>query len=156
LHLAGRYLNQYLDTARAFVNWCCAHEPPWLPGTPLAKVERADETVKRREKRALALDELDRLRKASGSLCVVYLTATLTGLRRSELKRLHGGDVHLEEDPPHIQLRAAATKAKHADVVSVNPELLEALRAIRPPAPAADAPVFATLPRNATFRRDVV
>lgn len=154
-HLSGRSLNQYLETAGAFVNWCCAHNPPWLPGNPLAGIEAADETEKRRVKRALTLDELDRLRKASGRRWVVYLTAALTGLRRSELKRLLWGDLHLEVERPRIQLRAEATKAKRDDVVPINPELLEALLAHRPADARADQTVFRSIPKYATYKKDV-
>lgn len=154
-HLSQRTLNQYLETARAFVNWCCAQEPPWLPGNPLERIAAADETVKTREKRALTLDELDRLRRVSGPRWPIYLTAALTGLRRLELKRLQWGDVRLEGDRPHIQLRAAATKARRADVVAVNPELLEVLRELRPADAAADLRVFKAIPKYATYRKDV-
>lgn len=153
--LSGRSLNQYLETARAFVNWCCAHDPPWLPGNPLARIQMADESDKRREKRAYTLDELDRLKKVSGKRWVVYLTAALTGLRRSELKRLQWGDVRLDAEPPFIQLRAKATKAKRDDTTPINPELLEALRAHRPADASADQRVFPTLPVYDTYRKDV-
>ncbi len=155
-HLSARSQNQYLETARAFINWCCAQNPPWLPGNALAKVEAADETEKRREKRALTLDELDRLRKASGNRWVVYLTAALSGLRRSELKRLRWGDVHFEGEMPHIQLRAEATKAKRADTVPINPELLEALRCHRPKDATDGQPVFKSIPKYSTYKKDVV
>jgi integrase len=153
--LSARSLNQYLETARAFVNWCCAQRPPWLPGNPLDGIEPADESDQRRVKRALTLDELDRLRQAAGRRWVVYLTAALTGLRRSELKRLLWGDVHLEAERPHIQLRAAATKARRADVVPINPELLEALRAHRAADATDDQLVFRSIPKYATYRKDV-
>jgi integrase len=155
LGLSARTLNQYLETARAFVNWCCAQSPPWLPGNPLAKVAKADETTKRREKRALTLDELARLKAVSGRRWVVYLTAALTGLRRSELARLRWGDVHLDAEHPCIHLRAEATKAKRADVIPINPELLEALLAHRPADATDDQPVFPTVPKYATYRKDV-
>ena len=154
-HLSGRSLNQYLDSARAFINWCCSHNPPWLPGNPLLGVEEADESKKRREKRALTLDELAKLKKVSGKRWVIYLTAALTGLRRSELRRLQWGDMHLDAAHPYIHLRAEATKAKRADVVPINPELLEALRAYRPAAALSSDAVFPIVPKYATFRKDV-
>jgi hypothetical protein len=52
-HPSGQSLNQYLEAARAFVNWCCAQRPPWLPANPPDRIEPADETVKVGEKRAL-------------------------------------------------------------------------------------------------------
>jgi integrase len=154
-HLAARSSNQYAESARAFLNWCCGHKPPWLPGNPLDAFEPADETVKRREKRALTLDELDRLKRVSGRRWPVYLMAALTGLRRSELKRLQWGDVHLDAEPSHIQLRAAATKAKRADTVAINPELLDELRRLRPAHAAGDQRVFKSIPKYATYRKDV-
>jgi integrase len=154
--LSGRSLNQYLETCRAFVNWCCAQRPlPWLPGNPLEGIAPADESEKRREKRALTLEELGRLKAASGRRWAIYLTAALTGLRRSELKRLEWGDVRLDAEHPYIQLRAAATKAKRADVVPINPELLEALEALRPEAPGPGDRVFKAIPKYGTYRKDV-
>lgn len=154
--LSARSLNQYLETARTFVKWCMAQRPlPWIADDPLAGIGKADESTKRREKRALTLDELARLKKASGKRWVIYLTAALTGLRRSELRRLQWGDVRLDAEQPHIQLRASATKARRADVVPINPELLEALRAIRPANATADQRVFPHIPKYATYRKDV-
>jgi len=153
--LSGRTLNQYLETARAFLNWCCDQRLPWLPGNPLERIEPADESVKVREKRALTLPELERLRKASGKRWVIYLAAALTGLRRSELKRLLWGDVRLDAERPYIQLRAAATKARRDDTVPINPELQEALRAHRPRDAQPDQHVFPHIPKYATYKKDV-
>jgi integrase len=63
--------------------------------------------------------------------------------------------VRLDEAVPYIQLRVTATKAKRADTVPINPELLEALRAIRPADVRADQPVFASIPKYETYRKDV-
>jgi integrase len=154
---SGRTLNQYLETARAFVNWCCRQKPlPWLAENPLDGIDKADESEVRRQKRAFTLDELGRLKVASGKRWVIYLTAALTGLRRSELARLQWGDLQLEAVQPFIQLRAAATKAKRADTVAVNPELRQALLADRPDAVTTDARVFPVVPKYETFKRDVV
>lgn len=154
--LSARTLNQYLETARCFVKWCMAQRPfPWIQDDPLAGIAKADESSKRREKRALTLGELERLKDASKGRWSIYLTAALTGLRRSELKRLQWGDVRLNDARPHIQLRACATKARRADVVPINAELAEALAAIRPAGCAADTPVFRTIPKYATYRKDV-
>src|SRR5262249_52457847 len=118
-------------------------------------IQKADESIRRREKRALALDELGRLKDVSKRRWVVYLTAALTGLRRSELKRLQWGDMHLDAERPFIQLRASATKARRADVVPINPELLEALRRHRPRYCRPQDPVFRSIPKYGTYRKDV-
>lgn len=154
--LSARSLNQYLETARTFIKWCMSQRPlPWMPDNPLAGMGKAEESIKRREKRALTLGELGSLKTASGKRWVIYLTAALTGLRRSELRRLQWGDVHLDAERPYIQLRAAATKARRADVVPINPELLEALRALRPANATADQRVFPHIPKYGTYRKDV-
>lgn len=153
--LSARSLNQYLETAQTFVCWCCNQKPAWLEGNPLSDIEPSDEAVKCREKRALTLDELARLKAAAGRRWPVYLMAALTGLRRSELRRLQWGDVHLDAVAPYIQLRAAATKAKRADVVPINAELQDVLRGLRPIDVPDDQPVFARLPKYGTYRKDV-
>jgi integrase len=65
------------------------------------------------------------------------------------------GDVHLEAEHPHIQLRAIATKARRADTVPINPELLEALAAHRPANVRDNRPVFKAIPKYGTYRKDV-
>jgi integrase len=81
----------------------------------------------------------------------------LTGLRRIELKRLRWGDIYLDAEVPHIKLRATATKARRADVVPINPELLEALREHRTQCPKCGDtdPVFPRVPKYDTYRKDV-
>jgi integrase len=71
------------------------------------------------------------------------------------LKALLWGDVHLDAEPPHIQLRAIATKARRADTVPINSELLEALAAHRPANAGNDQPVFQSIPNHRTYRLDV-
>jgi integrase len=97
------------------------------------------------------------LKRVSGKRWVIYLTAALTGLRRTELKRLRWGDVHLDLATPYILLRAIATKARRADMVPINPELLEALRDHRTHCPLIgdNDPVFEAIPKYATYRKDV-
>src|SRR5262249_27279939 len=71
--LSARSLNQYLETARTFIKWCRGQRPlPWLSCDPLEGIQKADESLKRREKRALALDELQALKDVCGRRWVVY------------------------------------------------------------------------------------
>jgi integrase len=153
--LSARSLNQYLETARTFVDWCCGQRPPWLESNPLRAVQPACEAVKVREKRALTLEEMARLERAAGNRWPIYLTAALTGLRRSELKRLQWGDIRLDADRPFIQLRAGATKARRADVVPINAELLVVLKRLCPDNVRADQRVFPRIPKYATYKKDV-
>jgi integrase len=154
--LSGRSCNEFLETAFTFVKWCCGQKPlRWMPGNPLAGIARADQSEKRQVKRALTPAELVRLKAVCGPRWPVYLTAGLTGLRRSELRRLEWGDVRLDAERPDIQLRAPATKARRADVVPINPQLLELLRSIRPADARGYTRVFPTLPYYSTVRKDM-
>jgi integrase len=152
---APRTLNEYLATAETFLDWCRGQDPPWLAGNPLERIERADESDKRRVRRSLIPEQLQRFLRLCGDRRYVYLTAALSGLRRKELRLLQWGDVVLDGDFPHIQLRARATKAKRPDVLPINPELLELLRSIRPADATPATPVFASVPAMRTYKRDL-
>jgi integrase len=155
--LSGRSQNQYLETAIAFINWCRGLKPPWLSGNPLENVNKVDESDPRREKRAYTLDELERLRQVAEprGRWVVYITAALTGLRLSELGKLQRGDIHLEAEFPYIKLRAKTTKAKRADTIPMNPELCEVLGKHLAGGGNPEDPVFKSVPKYETFRKDV-
>jgi integrase len=149
--LAGRTKNQFLETAQTFCIWCTKQRPlPWLAANPLQHVARADESEKRNLRYALTLEELARLKDVCGPRWPVYLTAVLTGLRRSELRALRWSDVHLDVDKPFIQLRAKTTKARRADVIALPAQLVETLRSL----PSGDGPVFLTLPAYGTVKAD--
>jgi integrase len=153
--LAPRTLNEYLTTAQTLLTWCCGQKPPWLEGNPLAHLERADESDKRRRRRALTPEQLQKFLQVCGDRRYVYLTAALSGLRRKELRLLQWGDIILDGDFPHIQLRVKANKARREDVVPLNPELLELLQSIRPADATAATPVFASVPVMRTYKRDL-
>lgn len=115
-------LNQYLDTVRAFTNWCA--QTHRLPGVPVkgrmastvpagvAKVEGP----KVRKRRALSDEQVAKLQAvAPAGRVVVYRTAWATGLRRSELAALVWSDLHLAAARPYAELRAEATKAHRGD-----------------------------------------
>jgi integrase len=152
---APRTLNEYLATAQTFLQWYCDRKPPWLPGNPLACIERADESDKWRRRRALTPEQLQKFLQVCGERPYVYLTAALSGLRRSELADLQWGDVLLDADSPHIRLRPLANKARREDVLPINAELLELLRSIRPEGATPATPVFASVPVMRTYKRDL-
>jgi integrase len=151
--LAGRTRNEFLTTATTFCNWCTRQRPlPWLASNPFLHVARADESEKRRAKRALTPEELVRLKDVSGPRWPVYLAACLTGLRRSELRALLWSDVHLDADKPYVQLRAKTTKARRGDLIALPIQLVEVLGAMQR---AAADPVFPTMPDYRMVRRDL-
>ncbi len=100
---------------------------------PLRRVEKVDERrYPKRERRALTDEELRRLVEGSGPRGVIYLTAARTGLRQEELRQLGWGDLHLDEAEPRIVVRAVTSKNKKQETVCIIPDVVEALRRIRP------------------------
>jgi integrase len=149
--LAGRTRNEYLECAHAFCAWACKQRPlPWLADNPLRFVARADQSEKRNLRYALSPEQLVRLKDVSGARWVVYLTACLTGLRRSELKALRWADVHLDVDKPYVQLRARTTKARRADLIALPAQLVEVLQGLD----RISDQVFATMPQTRTVKKD--
>ena len=151
----AKTLNQYLDTARAFLGWCERHRR--IVDNALATVGKLDVSRDvRRRRRALTVDQLRRLLDvAPAGRGLVYLTAVYTGLRRSELAALRWGDVRLLATTPYIRLRAEATKAHRADRVPLRGELADALQEARPADVADGAPVFADIPTMPNYRADL-
>jgi integrase len=87
---------------------------------------------------------------------VGYLTAIYTGLRRKELNHLKWGDLHLDAPQPFVLAPASITKNKKDARLPLRPEVVEALRSMRP----ADASPFqfvfnGQVPRVKTLRKDL-
>lgn len=85
----------------------------------------------------------------------VYLTVRWTALRRSEIREIRWGDVHLDATVPHIRLRARATKSKRADSVVLHPQAVEALRMWKPDNADPTDTVFAVIPDMKCLRADL-
>jgi integrase len=60
---------------------------------------------------------------------VAYRTLLLTGLRKGELGRLTVADLHLDEDPPYVQLPAKITKNGQEDFIPLRADLVTDLKA---------------------------
>ena len=86
---------------------------------------------------------------------MVYLTGTWTGLRRSELRALRWGDIHLDTVPAHIPLRKSTTKSKRADTLPIHSQLADELRKWKPADATANTPVFHAIPNMKAFRADL-
>jgi len=152
--LSPRTLNHYIEAVNAFSNWCVAQRR--LEKNPVSlvpKVEAVDPTFERRA--ATDTERLTLLETAPPKRRLVYLTAMLTGLRRSELRQLRWGDIHLDHNPPYIQPRAQTTKSRRADSIPMTAELVEALQPLRPDPYDASLPVFESVPKMATFKSDL-
>jgi integrase len=160
-------LNQFLDTARAFLNWCA--EQRRIEGVPamdrrrggvrlvstLLNVTKAEGPAKRK-RRALSDEQVGRLLAAAPEgRRLVYRFALATGLRRKELRLLQWGDVRLAAIPPYVQLRAEATKARRGDKVYVPQSLAADLRSRKPEGAKDSELVFADVPDIDTWREDL-
>lgn len=86
---------------------------------------------------------------------MVYLLAVWTGLRRSEIRQLTWGDVHLDMIPRHISLRASTTKSKRADTLPIHPQLADALRDWRPNDADDEDTVVPAVPSMKCLRADL-
>jgi integrase len=149
--LSPRCKNHYLATLMTFCRWCIKRHR--MASNVIADVEKVDESNDvRRERRALTAAELLAL------LAVVpdhyrlgYQVLMGTGLRRGELLQLRWADVRLNAPHPFIQLRAATTKSKRADVLPLRADLADVLRDAKGDAAEGDR-VVKVLPRIPTHR----
>ena len=114
-------------------------------------------TDKRRERRALSTEELDRLivvaeeqDRSNGDRwtprAVVYTFAALTGLRRGEMKKLTWRDVDLEQGI--LIVRAGVGKAKRDDAIPLHVDAARAIKQLRTDETKESDHVFRTLPNH--------
>jgi integrase len=153
--LSGKTTNDLLACATTFFDWL--EHQRMLSQNPLKYVERVDTRGRTQYRRALSQDEIGKLLSlAPHSRAVVYLTAIYTGLRRNELNQLRWGDLHLDELQPFVCAPASITKNKKEAKLPLRPEVVQALRSIRPVDAAPFQWVFhGQVPRVRTFRKDL-
>jgi integrase len=152
---SDRTIDQYTETARRFVKWCCAQEPPYLDENPLAGLRKIRRPKRARRRRAFTEDELQKLLAVAGERAPLYKLAALTGLRKDELRRLLWADCRLDAPKPYIQLRPEANKARREDRIPLHSTAVNLLRHLRDGA-GERSTVFAGVPRPNTFRRDLM
>lgn len=146
-------LNQYLDTARAFLNWCVASKR--CPLNPLADVNKVT-GEKKRKRRALSDEEVTRLMTAAPEeRRIVYRLGIGAGLRRAELEDLEWGDVRLNAIRPYIELRAEATKARRGDRLPLAQSLADDLRKLKPDDAGEGDMVFRRVPSLVLWKNDL-
>lgn len=153
--LSGKTLNDLLASASTFFEWLVRQR--MLNDNPLKYVERVDTRGKAQFRRALSQGEIRSLLSVAPHFrAVVYLTAIYTGLRRSELNQLRWGDLHLEGPHPFVCAPASITKNKKEAKLPLRPEVVEALRSIRPADAASFQCVFhRKVPRVHTLQKDL-
>lgn len=137
------------------LNWMIAQQR--LVANPLQTVKTVETRGReQRKRRASTQDELNRLLAVAGLRRPAYVVAVFTGLRRAEMEQLVWADVFLDAPRSFFQVRAATTKNGRDAVIWLHEEVVETLRAIRPPDAAPDAPVFPVMPSMYMLRKDLL
>lgn len=159
---AATTLNQFLESARAFTNWCAANKR--MPGVAigsrvispiLAGIAKAEGPAVRK-RRALSDEEVIKVLAVTPPGRKLFSRVGLSlGLRRSELEQLKWGDVRLNAIKPYVQLRAEATKARRGDRLDIPGTLATELRTACP-ADAKDSDlVFPDPPTMIDWKADL-
>ena len=149
-------LNEYLVAARAFFKW--AVRLGYIKDNPLAqiKVVRVEGRQKKRDKRTFTPDEFRKVLAVAGRRVPLYLMAGLTGLRRGELKKLLWSDVKLDGENSALRIRASISKNHREANLPLHPDVVAALRKMRPEGWQPDQKIFAGLyPDYKTFYADL-
>lgn len=157
-------LNQYAETARAFVNWMATEKRmegiPTSRGRMIATALAGLAVVEgdtKRKRRALTDEQVSKLLSvAPEERRLVYRFAIATGLRRQELEQLQWGDLGLLALKPYIQLRAWSTKARRGDRLPMTATLAEDLRKVKPAGATEGDRVFPEVPSLETWKADLV
>ena len=131
--------NHYLRAMKSFARWLCRERR--LGENPFACLSVLNaESDLRRERRTISVDEFQRLvettRKSSyvfrglmgTDRAILYLVATYTGLRASELSNVTRGDLSLSIASPTVTVQAAYSKRRRRDVQPIRPDLAAVLR----------------------------
>ncbi|MDF1800812.1 MAG: tyrosine-type recombinase/integrase, partial [Planctomycetota bacterium] len=149
--LAVATVNKHLSIVNGFHRWCMKMgRMAFNPAQVLSKQDPS--TDRRRERRSLTVDEVERLLVVARERgrAAWYLTALWAGLRRSELLRLTWGDLDLEAG----LLTVIRGKAKRVDPLALHPHLVAELSRIKPPLSHPTARVFPREVTNLTRRKD--
>ncbi len=153
--LAGKTANDLLACSNTFFEWL--ERQRMLTENPLKHVARVDTRGKEQYRRALSEAEMRGLLAVAPHFrAVVYMLAMYTGLRRRELNQLRWGDLHLDGLQPFICAPASITKNKKEAKLPLRPEVVTALRSIRPADAAPFGWVFhGQVPRVRTLQKDL-
>jgi len=153
--LGPRTLNSQLKDTGTFFRWM--RRQRMVAETPLEFVQCIETRRLEKFRRALTVEEAQRLIAAAPpERAAVYLTALYTGLRRNELGQLTIGDLSLDGERPFVRVRAGTAKHPKDSRVELRPEVAAAVRSLLPDIVKPSAPVFESIPRVRTFKKDLV
>lgn len=151
--VAPRTVNAYRVALSGWFAWL-VREGKWT-ANPVAQVARVREGEPKRERRALAPDELRRLVEAAPKdRAACYLLAATTGLRRSELAAVTWADADLEAAT--LRVRATTAKNRREAVQPLPAGTVAALTALRQGPMLPSAPLFRDgVPTTKVLRGDL-
>jgi len=133
--LSPRTCNYYLKTLKQFCSWLVADNR--TAENPLAYLKGLNtSTDTRRKRRALNVDELNRLIETTinGSIhhgltgkqrAMLYILAVYTGLRTSEIASLTWQSFNLNGPTPSITLLAAYSKHRRDDILPLRSDIAD-------------------------------
>jgi len=122
---------EYQISINAFLNWLV--DTGRLAKSPLSNVETVETRNKGvRDCRSFSEDELQRLFSIAGKRMLAYQMLFYTGQRKSEVRGLVWGDLHLDGEQPFALFRASTMKDKEKRAVPLRAEIADALKASRP------------------------
>ncbi len=131
LSASAKTRKEYQISINAFLNWLVRTDR--LATNPLSKLDAVETRGKQvRACRAFTQDELGRLFAVAGKRKLAYQVLLYTAQRRSEVRALVWGDLHLDEVEPYALFREGTTKDKDKRAVPLRPELAQALREAKP------------------------
>jgi integrase len=108
--LAAKTLNEYLASAKGLFNWMTKQKRITI--NPLAVVGNTETRGKEvRERRAYNDEEMQGLLNVAGKHRILYIMASLTGIRHGEFKKLCWGNVILNAEKPSVMVRAVPSLA---------------------------------------------
>jgi len=138
--LSVQTCNHYLSALRQFVRWLVRNRR--TVENPIAHLEPGNvELDRRRVRRALSADEIERLLVAAANSpqtvygltgaddrFVVYYLALGSGLRASEVASLTPESFHLDSPTPNVAVAAGTSKRRRRDEQPLQPDVAAILR----------------------------
>ena len=165
--ISAQTFNFYLTAVKSFCRWLVKDRR--ASENPVAYLDGLNvKTDRRRDRRALAADELrkllestrggpDRAGMTGPERAMLYRLALETGLRQNELRSLTRASFDLTAAEPSVTVRAGYSKRRREDVLPLRPELADELRGFLARL-MPDAAAFRMLAKRAAgnaFREDV-
>ncbi len=153
--LSPKSVNDCLGSMRTFLAWMKRRK--LVLADALESVEKVRNPGVGSFRRSLSVEEARQLvAKAPVHRATVYLTMMYTGLRRNELAGLKWGDFDFSQSPARLRVPSSLSKNHNESVHYLRPEVVEAVKALRPANAQAEGFVFRGLvPRVPTFKRDL-